>query len=245
MTDADEPEWIVNDLGELGVKVNGRFFFLYKGYSLEYGTIEEGPVVLHDEDNAPMQYPQWGSESSARCVTLRLGCAEVTASHATTETPPMYQVCMTVSPKTETGKTYLQHLRKIHHATKNLHPVGRSGGNACGHSASSGASRRDSKAWCNEMDLPCRRSGLLRCRSSFALRGFSTSVRGSQQSPPRGGSLAERPQNARPSRVSYSEGASNYAVQAPSSPSGTGEPRSPVTYRDGSLAVQSSGLIIR
>lgn len=34
---ADEPEWIVNDLGELGVIVNRRAYFLYKGYSLEYG----------------------------------------------------------------------------------------------------------------------------------------------------------------------------------------------------------------
>lgn len=31
-----KPEWIINNIGELGVKVGSRFYFLYKGYSLEY-----------------------------------------------------------------------------------------------------------------------------------------------------------------------------------------------------------------
>lgn len=61
----DDVKWIVNDLGELGVEVGGRCFFLYKGDSLEY------PEGKHD-DGTPMRYRIVGkAEFGEVCVPAR------------------------------------------------------------------------------------------------------------------------------------------------------------------------------
>jgi hypothetical protein len=41
---ADEVEWVVNNIAELGVKIGNQFFFLYKGRSLVYRNDENPPI---------------------------------------------------------------------------------------------------------------------------------------------------------------------------------------------------------
>lgn len=45
---ADDVEWVVNDLAELGVKIGNQFFFCYKGHSLIYddGTHDDGRPMM-------------------------------------------------------------------------------------------------------------------------------------------------------------------------------------------------------
>lgn len=58
-------EWVVNSLGELGVRVAGRCFFLYKGGSLEYL-----PGDLDDEDKPIRVRPVEKFEFGECCMPI-------------------------------------------------------------------------------------------------------------------------------------------------------------------------------
>lgn len=49
----EDVEWIVNDYGELGVKIQGQCFFLYRGKSFEYGDAKH-------PDDSPIRYRKVG-----------------------------------------------------------------------------------------------------------------------------------------------------------------------------------------
>ncbi len=55
----EQVEWVVNDNAELGVKIGNQFFFLYKGYSLVYGSDvtlnRKDGIAVHDDDT-PMHW---------------------------------------------------------------------------------------------------------------------------------------------------------------------------------------------
>ena len=60
-----KPVWIVNDLGELGVKLGARFYFLYKGDNLEYKTGK------HDDGSQMMWRIVGKREFGETCHPLR------------------------------------------------------------------------------------------------------------------------------------------------------------------------------
>lgn len=57
---ADDVEWIVNDNAELGVRIHGQCFFLYKGDSLVYDE------ACHD-DGSPMYVRTVGKREFGEC----------------------------------------------------------------------------------------------------------------------------------------------------------------------------------
>lgn len=61
----EDVRWVVNSIGELGVKVGGRFFFLYKGYSLEYGV--EMPAA--DPSEPPLMWTEVGKREFGETVS--------------------------------------------------------------------------------------------------------------------------------------------------------------------------------
>lgn len=60
MGNVDDIEWIVNDGGELGVKIGQRFAYCYKGRSIDYGG-------THD-DGSPMLYRAVGKREFGETV---------------------------------------------------------------------------------------------------------------------------------------------------------------------------------
>ena len=66
---AEQVEWVVNDIAELGVKIGNQFFWLYKGHSLVYGDYEDTSkdgVCLHD-DGTPMHWRPVGKREFGEC----------------------------------------------------------------------------------------------------------------------------------------------------------------------------------
>ena len=59
---ADDVRWVVNDGGELGVEINGQYFFCYKGESISY---DDEPT--HD-DGSPIMVRQIGKREFGETV---------------------------------------------------------------------------------------------------------------------------------------------------------------------------------
>ena len=56
----DDVIWVVNSIGELGVKIGDRFFFCYKGGSLEYTT--------ESDDGEPLKWRRVGKREFGETV---------------------------------------------------------------------------------------------------------------------------------------------------------------------------------
>lgn len=101
----DDVKWVVNDLGELGVCVQGQYFFLYKGGSLEYGSdpsdVREGQA-LHDDGTPMMVRPVGKREFGETCKPIIH--MKVENGVICDRTPHPYQDELTYTPGLSSGQ---------------------------------------------------------------------------------------------------------------------------------------------
>jgi hypothetical protein len=94
---AKDVQWVVNSLGELGVCINGEYFFLYKGRSLQYGTTEgtkdQDGVAVDDYGRQMLVRPVGNREFGETCHPL--DCFYVEAGKIYDGTPQPYTVELT------------------------------------------------------------------------------------------------------------------------------------------------------
>jgi hypothetical protein len=101
----DDVQWVVNDNGELGVCVNGGYFFLYKGRSLQYGTDSESKqvgIALHDDNTPMMVRPVGKREFGETCQPIT--CMKVESGVLYDRTPRPYREELTYIPGLSFGE---------------------------------------------------------------------------------------------------------------------------------------------
>ena len=67
----EDVKWIVNDIGELGVKIGDQLFFCYKGRSLSYAENPHYEEDIPENDIAEGQIMRWryvGKREFGECV---------------------------------------------------------------------------------------------------------------------------------------------------------------------------------
>lgn len=98
-------KWVVNDTGELGVCVLGRYFFLYKGESIEYGSDPDSQRdgIAVDEDGNQMMVRIVGKrEFGETCKPI--SCMKVENGMLYDRTPFPYRQELTYIPGLSYGK---------------------------------------------------------------------------------------------------------------------------------------------
>ena len=88
---AKDVQWVVNSLGELGVCIDGEYFFLYKGRSLQYGTEgdkDQDGVAVDDYGKQMLVRPVGNGEFGETCHPLNCFYVEAGKIYDGTPKPP-------------------------------------------------------------------------------------------------------------------------------------------------------------